>query len=239
MTTSLREHYLLMQNYRLKHARHSRNRSSSGLRLAGNMLRYLATRTGPLSNGSHDACAFIRSRPELDRPDCEILTAAWSLGPDGGLEDAPGMHLFAYHLRPESAGTIAISSADARQAPRICPRYLATENDRRAAIDSLRFIRRLVAMRPLADLIVAETRPGPAVQSDDEILDIGAWARSPTMPRGPAAWVKMRMRARCSTSACARAAWPACAWWTSPSCRRWYRATPTARPWPSAGAPQS
>lgn len=167
---NMREHYLLMLNYRLKASKLSYNGSFSGLPLAFNLARYILSRRGPLSNGSHDACAFIRTRPDLDRPDAEILTAAWSLGSDGNMEREPGMHLFAYNLRPESVGYLAITAADPHAKPLIQPRYLATEADRRCAIDSFRFMRRLVATQPLAGLVVAETRPGPDVQTDEEIL---------------------------------------------------------------------
>jgi choline dehydrogenase-like flavoprotein len=168
---NMREHYLLMLNFRLKDKRLSLNRSLSGMRLAANLLRYLVTASGPLSTGSHDACAFIRSRAGLDRPDAQILMAAWSLAANGGLEEEPGMHAFAYILRPESAGTISISAAAPGAKPLIQPRYLATDGDRRTAIDSFRFIRRIAAAAPLCDLLEGETRPGTQVQSDDEILD--------------------------------------------------------------------
>jgi choline dehydrogenase-like flavoprotein len=168
---NMREHYLLMLNYRLKSSKLSYNRSFSGCRLAANLLRYSLTRTGPLSNGSHDACAFFRTNPSFDRPDAEILTAAWSLGPKGALESEPGMHLFAYTLRPESAGSVSLRSAAPGAPPLIQPRYLATEKDRLCAVNGFRFLRKLMATRPIADLVTAETRPGSEVRSDDEILD--------------------------------------------------------------------
>jgi len=168
---NMREHYLLMLNFRLRDRRLSYNHSFSGLPLAFNLARYMLTRKGPLSNGSHDACAFIRSRPGLDRPDAEILTAAWSLAADGTMERTPGMHMFAYNLRPESAGTITIRSGDPKMKPLIRPRYLATEIDRQVALNAFKFMRRLAATEPLAGLIVEETRPGPAIESDEQILD--------------------------------------------------------------------
>jgi choline dehydrogenase len=50
------------------------------------------------------------------------------------------------------------------------PNYLSTHTDRRYAIESLRYARRLAATRALAPYLTEEYRPGPAVRSDDELL---------------------------------------------------------------------
>jgi choline dehydrogenase-like flavoprotein len=165
----MREHYLLMMNYRLRGVP-GLNREFSGLRLGWNVLKWQLRRAGVMADGSHDVCAFIRSRPGLDRPDAEILMAPWSLGATG-MESQPGMHLFAYVLRPESAGVIRIRSADPAVDPFIQPRYLATEADRQTAVGSFRFIRRLTGTEPLRALVAAETSPGTDVETDEQILD--------------------------------------------------------------------
>jgi choline dehydrogenase-like flavoprotein len=53
----------------------------------------------------------------------------------------------------------------------IQPRYLATDADRATAIGSFRFIRRVTQTEPLRALVAEETYPGPAAQSDEQILD--------------------------------------------------------------------
>ena len=166
---NMREHYLLMMNYRLRGVP-GLNREFSGLRLGWNLLKWRLLREGVMANGSHDVCAFIRSRPGLDRPDAEILMAPWSLGASG-FDAHPGMHLFAYVLRPESSGVLRIQSPDPEAVPFIQPRYLATAADRETAIGSFRFIRRMTQTEPLRALVAEETCPGPAVESDEQILD--------------------------------------------------------------------
>ena len=168
---NMREHYMLMLNYQLKDWRLSYNRSFAGWRLALHMLRYLTSRTGPMANGSQDVIAFIRSDPSLNRPDAEILGAAWSVDAMGAMEKQPAMHLFSYPLRPESTGSVELTTATPGAPPLIQPRYLTAEADRRSTINGFRFMRRLMATHPMADLVVAETQPGPVVQTDDEILD--------------------------------------------------------------------
>src|SRR5207342_1433368 len=58
-----------------------------------------------------------------------------------------------------------------REQPTINPRYLAEDTDRRAIVGGLKFLRQLFAAPALAKYVVAETMPGPSVQSDDELLD--------------------------------------------------------------------
>jgi choline dehydrogenase len=51
------------------------------------------------------------------------------------------------------------------------PNYLSAEVDRRYAIESLKYARRLAATSALAPYLTEEYRPGPVVASDDELLD--------------------------------------------------------------------
>jgi choline dehydrogenase len=51
------------------------------------------------------------------------------------------------------------------------PNYLATENDRSTLVAGIRLARKLAATRALAPYVRGEYRPGPAAQSDDELLE--------------------------------------------------------------------
>lgn len=76
-----------------------------------------------------------------------------------------------YPLRPRSKGHVRIVSKDPSVNPKVIYDPLADSQDRRELIAGVRFIRRLAATPPLSDYAVEETRPGTAVQSDEEILD--------------------------------------------------------------------
>jgi choline dehydrogenase len=52
----------------------------------------------------------------------------------------------------------------------IDPNYLATDDDRQVAADSLRLVRRIVAADALKPYAPEEFRPGPAVQSEAELI---------------------------------------------------------------------
>jgi len=139
---------------------------------------YALARSGPMSMAPSQLGAFTRSDPGRRWPNLEYHVQPLSL-------DAFGEPLHAFeaftasvcNLNPESRGEVHITSADPAQPPRIAPRYLATEGDRRVAADSLRLTRRIVAQPALAPFHPREVKPGLEFQTDDELArlagDIG------------------------------------------------------------------
>jgi choline dehydrogenase len=83
-------------------------------------------------------------------------------------------------MRPHSRGWVRARSPDPEAAPAIQPAYLAEEADRRAAVDGLRWMRRLLGAPALARYCGAETLPGPEVTTDADLLDY-AQARGSTV----------------------------------------------------------
>ncbi len=136
--------------------------------------RYLLDRSGPLSMGTSHAQAFVRSLPELNRPDIQLSFRPWSFTfeKSGALRmhPFPSIQIAGLQLRPQSRGTISLDSSDPRKAPSIRPNYLSTQEDQDAMVRTLKLIRRVAAAPPLSDLIVRERMPGPSIASDDEIL---------------------------------------------------------------------
>ena len=74
-------------------------------------------------------------------------------------------------LRPTSRGHVRIKSADPLAAPAMQPNYLATELDRRCAVEGVKFARRLAATAAMQPYVKEEYRPGPAATSDADLLD--------------------------------------------------------------------
>lgn len=171
---NMREHFLLALQFHLKHARDSQNSYYSGLGLIKSMLKYFLQRRGPMAEGSHQLAAFVKTRPDLDRPDAQLMFAPYSLEmdtPEMDMNRTPGMIFFGYPLRNTSQGSVRIQSADPRQPPVIDPNYLSTEYDRQASIGLVRYIRRFIAQEPLRPLVGEEMHYTAGAQSDDEILD--------------------------------------------------------------------
>ena len=62
-----------------------------------------------------------------------------------------------------------IKSADPAAYPAITLNYLSTEQDRKVAVDGLRFTRRIMAAKALAKYQPEEWKPGPQIQSEAEL----------------------------------------------------------------------
>ena len=139
---------------------------------------YAMSRSGPMSMAPSQLGAFTRSDPQRRWANLQYHVQPLSLDAFGEpLHPFEAFTASVCNLNPESRGEVHIASADPLQAPRIAPRYLATEGDRRVAAESLRLTRRIVAQPALAAFHPREVRPGLAFQTDDELArlagDIG------------------------------------------------------------------
>jgi choline dehydrogenase len=140
-------------------------------------LHYLLAGRGPLSLSVNQGGGFFRSSPQQELPNMQLYMQAFStLIPKAGerplLTPDPfsGMSLGLSNCRPSSRGHIEITSADPTQPPRIVANAYSTDEDVAEMLDAVKFIRRIAAQKPLADLIAEELRPGPACTSDDALI---------------------------------------------------------------------
>jgi choline dehydrogenase-like flavoprotein len=170
---NMREHLLYMAQWRLKHWSHSQNREFRGWRLGLHAAQYLAFKTGVLGTGSWPVGAFYKTNADARRPDAQLMMSPYSLdfAANMTMEAFPGMQLFSYGLRPNSQGQLRITSPDPDVPAHVDPNYLADEEDCRIAVATMRFMRDVCAQPDLAAMIAEETRPGPAMQSDTQLLD--------------------------------------------------------------------
>lgn len=140
-------------------------------RRLGEGLRYLLKRDGFLANGIFRAGAFYRSNPTVPWPDIQAHFGILSIdNPAVPPHRHSGMTLSVCLLRPESRGSIEIQSADPTMAPLIRMNYLASAADQTAMIRAVRRMREIAATNPLANYLEGEFQPGPAAQSDAELL---------------------------------------------------------------------
>jgi choline dehydrogenase len=72
--------------------------------------------------------------------------------------------------RPDSVGTLTLASPDPSKAPRIDLNFLAESCDRRRLLEGVKLSRMLGRTTPLAELVVLEMFPGPAVQDDVALM---------------------------------------------------------------------
>ncbi len=149
------------------------NEKARGLPFAGEVLRYLFAGTGMLTYASSLVCASVKVLEESATPDVQCLFSPGSFapGPVRRLDDKPGMTVGMWQMRPLSRGYVEARSPDPAEQPAINPRYFAEDTDRRAVVGGLKLVRRLFAAPAMKKYVVAETLPGAAVQTDDELLD--------------------------------------------------------------------
>jgi len=135
-------------------------------------LDWLLRSRGALAVGINQGGLFARLMPSSKTPDIQFHVATLSADMAGGkVHDFSGMTLSVCQLRPQSRGTIVLSSADPFDRPRIHANYLAEESDRDFAVAAISFARKLARTPPLCDLIAEEVTPGPKVESEADILD--------------------------------------------------------------------
>lgn len=143
-------------------------------KLAFNMLRANFTGTGPAAESIAFGLGFVKSRPDLEIPDIQLffrrfsaLARPWFPLVKGKGRNALGFG--ACHLRPESRGTVRLSSADPKAPPRILNNFLSTETDRETLRQSFKIIRNIAAQPVFDGVRGGELMPGDTVQSDNEI----------------------------------------------------------------------
>ncbi len=172
----MREHRCFAIQFRLNRDAGYNRQLSTPLRQAATAAKYLATKRGPLAGAAYDVIGFFKTSPELERPDAQILFAPFSLalyeqGDAAAVERDPGIQAIGYILRPDSEGSVTITSADPEAPLDIDPRFLTTPHDRTKGAALFRTMRRLFSQSPIADYLVAETRPGTEVVAEQAIID--------------------------------------------------------------------
>ena len=170
---NFRDHYAVRMVMRAKPGTVTLNELSRGLRLGGQIARWAAGRPSILATSPSQVHVFWRSSEAVEEPDlqCVFTPGSYRQGAVYVLDDYPGVTAGAWPHRPESRGHVRARTADAFDDPVIQPNYLADEGDRRVTVGGLRLIRRLLSTPELAPYLTHETLPGPAVGSDDELLD--------------------------------------------------------------------
>lgn len=172
----MQEHRCFALQFRINQNIGYNKQLSTPLRQAFTGAKYLATKRGPLAGAAYDVIAFGKTSAELDRPDAQLLLSPFSVAPyvpgkEIGLEREPGVQAIGYILRPDSEGSITITSADPDAPLDIDPQFFTTPHDRETGVALFRMMRRLFDESPISEYLVRETRPGSEVASDDAIID--------------------------------------------------------------------
>jgi choline dehydrogenase len=149
-------------------------------RAALSALHWLINRGGMIGDMPVTANGFIKTRPDLERPDAQCLFQPTMIGaqtwfPGWRKPKADVVAMACVLLRPEGRGWVKLRSADPADKPRLLSNVLSTENDRAFFRRLIPQLREIFATSPLSDVLGAEVMPGKDVQTNDEI---DAWVRT-------------------------------------------------------------
>jgi choline dehydrogenase-like flavoprotein len=171
--------------------------------LAG--MQYAAFRRGPLTIAAGTSGAFFKTSPRLATPDIQVHFLPFSTDKMGEkLHSFSGFTASICQLRPESRGSLRITSADPAAPPEIRINYLATEVDRTTNVEGLKILRRILHAPALEAYVTEEVDPGAKISSDEALLNYcrqrGTTIYHPTstcrMGNDPLAVVDQRLRVR-------------------------------------------
>jgi choline dehydrogenase len=170
---NLSEHVVFHVQFAMKQPITFLNRMRAD-RVALSVAQWALFGSGDFATQALTALAFVRSRPDVERPDIQLFFNSIRMDAKvwfPGLTPAQAHMLEGYPSLnyPESRGSVRLRSTDPREPPRISLNFLSTEGDRATARRCIELVRQVYATRPLADHIDRETSPGPEVRSAAEI----------------------------------------------------------------------
>ena len=170
---NLHDHLQIRTVYKVRNTVTLNQRANSLLGKAAMGLEYLLFKTGPLTMPPSQLGAFARSDPSQPSANIEWHVQPLSLDKFGDpLHPFPAITPSVCNLRPTSRGHVRIKSPDPSAYPAITLNYLSTEEDRQVAVSGVRFTRRIMAAQALAKFQPEEWKPGPQVQTDEELTRV-------------------------------------------------------------------
>jgi choline dehydrogenase len=171
------EHLSISMPYRLERGMGThKNYFGIGAGLA--MARYLLRRDGVMATGPFEVGAFCNVAHPDGRTDAQFYLGGYTfqIGDDNNpvpldkIDPRPGVTIYGQLLRLSSESSVRIAGPNADTPPSIRPNWLSTEHDRLSAVRLMRTMRAYMASEPLGSMVGAEVLPGPAVQSDEDLL---------------------------------------------------------------------
>jgi choline dehydrogenase-like flavoprotein len=135
--------------------------------------RWRRERRGVLTSNFAEAGGFVRTLPELTRPDVQLHFVIGMVdNHNRTMHWGHGMSCHSCPLRPKSRGTLTLASRNALDAPRIDPGFLSDAEDLETMVRGFKLVRRIFAQPAFAAFgggdLARELYFGD-VRTDDEI----------------------------------------------------------------------
>ncbi|MEP3675815.1 GMC family oxidoreductase [Sulfitobacter sp.] len=167
---NLQDHLQIRAVYKVNGTRTMNTLANSMLGKAKIGLEYFFKRSGPMSMSPSQLGAFTRSDPARTHANLQYHVQPLSLEAFGeDLHRFPAMTVSVCNLNPTSRGHVRIASGNFRDAPKIAPNYLDTEEDRKVAAESLRQVRKIMAQPAMERYAPEEFKPGVQYQNDADL----------------------------------------------------------------------
>ncbi|MFV0297766.1 MAG: GMC family oxidoreductase [Hyphomicrobiaceae bacterium] len=167
---NLQDHLQIRCAYKVTGVPTMNEQYQSYAQLAKIGLEYALHKRGPMTMSPSQLGCFTRSDASRETPNIQFHVQPLSLPKFGDpLDPFPAFTASIANVRPTSRGHVRITSPDPAVQPRIWANYLATEDDRRVAADSVRITRRIIGMPALQKYKPMEFRPGPEIDGDEAL----------------------------------------------------------------------
>ena len=139
------------------------------------LLRWALFGSGPFATNGAAGHVFLRTLPQLDRPDMQLTCIAAEMSarevwyPFIGRPPAHIIGVGVSMIRQDSRGVVSLRSADPLEPPRIQFNLFQEESDMARMIRGIRAARRIYNQQPLKQLIGEEIEPGAGITSDAQL----------------------------------------------------------------------
>ena len=144
-----------------------------GIKLLRAIRRWRRERRGVLTSNFAEAGAFIRTLPEVERPDLQLHFVIGMVDNHNRTYHwGHGMSCHATALQPASRGTVRLASRDMRDAPLIDPAFLSDAGDLETLVRGFKWVRKIFAQPAFAEYGGADLSRElhfSKVHSDDDI----------------------------------------------------------------------
>jgi choline dehydrogenase-like flavoprotein len=161
---NLHDHCNYVANLRAKGPRLFGLTIPTVLRGFGDLYEFLRHERGLLTTNAVEAGGFVRSRPDVDRPDLQLHFCI-GIDMDHKPYFATGMALHVCGLRPKSRGSVRLAGPDISAPPLIDPNFLAEPEDLETLVRGAEIVQTILAQPALASYggryIYGTGRDGP------------------------------------------------------------------------------
>ena len=169
---NLQDHYNARLVYRINKPWTLNDVVRHPVRGAAAVLDYAVRGKGLIGMGAAYVAGFLKSGPEVATPDIQTSLALYSTEKVGQpLHPYSGVSLVVRILRPQSRGSVMVTSPDPTVAPAIKANFLTAPRDAEALISGLKQVRAIVSTEPMAQYVTEEIYPSRGVTTDADWAD--------------------------------------------------------------------